>query len=105
MQTKQISQQATAGAEALAGRAANIEGRQAYERFKARVEAFLEDWEDFETDLRELSKVSELAGMLTDLGLDSGDIGNRVNYISDNYKQIKRGIDNILSILYDLKGV
>jgi len=65
----------------------------------------LEDWEDFETDLRELNNVTELAGKLTDLGLDSGDIGIRVNYLSDNYKQIKQGIDNILSILHDLKEV
>lgn len=75
-----------------------------YQRLQARIKAFLDDFEDLESDLHELKTVKSLPGQLDDLAIDP-DLVNKANYLTENFSKIKQGTDNILDILYSLKEV
>ena len=81
------------------------EAKECYDQLKLKADAFLQDFEDLQGVLGEVDNVGELAGLLTDAGLDTGLIGNRVQDLETEMKQIKRSVSNIIEILEDLKGV
>ena len=81
------------------------EAKECYDQLKSKADAFLQDFEDLQGVLGEVDNVGELAGLLTDAGLDTGLINNRVQDLETEMKQIKRSVSNIIEILEDLKGV
>lgn len=98
---KDVEQKAEVGLSIIADKP-RMSGQQDYEQFKARVKAFLEDYQGDKDDFLEIADVTELARTARDLEIDAY-TSTSVQRLYDHMKQIKDGYNGVIKILEELQ--
>lgn len=70
-----------------------------YKQFKKLVEAYLEDFEDYQAEFEEFKNINKLKEKLIHLELDSEEVGNLADDLSKEVNNIQKSINNILYTL------